>query len=270
MSEINNIEGLLGKMWTDYIALNPQAQKIVDLIESTGDKVVNDHIALRTFNHPKVCVDIIAKPFIESGYVYGGDYDFEEKKLKAKHYVHPDKNMPLIFISELLLEKFSPAFNKIVNNLLEQVSNDVVSAFDFSSMGRPWDISSTDYESLKSESDYGSWLSAIGFRPNHFTVSINALEKYDDILELNKFLKDNGFKLNSSGGEVKGSKEVCLVQSSTLADSVEVSFSDKSMVIPSCYFEFAKRYPMENGELYRGFVAKSADKIFESTDQTQS
>jgi len=270
MSEINNIEGLLGKMWTDYIALNPQAQKIVDLIESTGDKVINDHIALRTFNHPKINIDIITKPFIESGYVFGSDYDFVEKKLKAKHFVHPDKNMPLIFISELLLEKFSPEFNQTVNSLVDQVDPEVISAFDFSSMGRPWNLSSKEYEDLKSESDYGSWVSAIGFRANHFTVSINELAKYDDILELNKFLKENGFKLNSSGGEVKGSEEVCLVQSSTLADSVEVTFSDKAMVIPSCYFEFAKRYPMENGELYRGFVAKSADKIFESTDQVQS
>ncbi|MDF5295491.1 DUF1338 domain-containing protein, partial [Vibrio parahaemolyticus] len=30
--------------------------------------------------------------------------------------------------------------------------------------------------------------------------------------------------------------------------------------------EFAKRYPMANGELYPCFVAASADKIFESTN----
>jgi hypothetical protein len=270
MSDINSIDGLLGKMWNDYIALNPQAQKIVKLIESTGDKVTNDHIALRTFNHPSVNVDVIAKPFIESGYVFGGDYDFVEKKLKAKHFTHPDKNMPLIFISELLLEKFSPEFNEIVNKLVDQVESKTVSAYDFSSMGRPWNITSDEYQSLKNESDYGSWVGAIGYRPNHFTVSINELTTNNDIYKLNEFLKDNGIKLNTSGGEVKGSVEVCLMQSSTLADNVEVSFSDKSLVIPSCYFEFAKRFPMENGELYRGFVAKSADKIFESTDKTQS
>ena len=59
----------------------------------------------------------------------------------------------------------------------------------------------------------------------------------------------------------------CLEQSSTLADSIEVELSDKKMQIPSCYFEFAKRYPLESGELYQGFVASSADKIFESTDK---
>ncbi len=267
---MKKIEDLLDKMWIDYVALNPQAQKIVNLIESNGDTVVNDHIALRTFNHPKLNVDKVAKAFTDSGYVFGGDYDFEEKKLKAKHFIHPDENMPLIFISELLLEEFSPEFNTIVNKLVHQVDDETISSFDFSSMGRPWELSTQEYEILKKESDYGSWVAAIGFRPNHFTVSINALTQFDDILNLNAFLKENGFKLNNSGGEVKGSTQVCLEQSSTLADNVKVKFSDKELVIPSCYFEFAKRYPMDNGELYKGFVAKSADKIFESTDHGQS
>jgi hypothetical protein len=37
--------------------------------------------------------------------------------------------------------------------------------------------------------------------------------------------------------------------------------------IPACYYEFAKRYPDADGKLYSGFIAKSADKIFESTDK---
>ena len=96
---------------------------------------------------------------------------------------------------------------------------------------------------------------------------INKLKKFKEIKDLNHFLKENGFELNTSGGEIKGGKEVCLEQSSTKADSIEVDFSDGKMIIPSCYFEFAKRYPQSNGELYQGFVAKSADKIFESTNQ---
>ena len=68
---------------------------------------------------------------------------------------------------------------------------------------------------------------------------------------------------------MKGSKEVCLEQSSTLANNIEVEFEDGKLTIPACYYEFAKRYPMKNGELYQGFVAASADKIFESTKQGQ-
>lgn len=260
-----NIENLLDKMWQDYIKLNKSAQKIVDLFKSEGNEVVNDHIALRTFNHPRINVDIIAKPFLESGYFENGTYDFEEKKLKAKHYEHKDKSLPKIFISELLLEEFSKELQKEVNVLIDQVSDEEISKFDFTSSGRPWKLSSEIYHKLQKESDYAAWVSAIGYKPNHFTIFINKLKSFEEVRELNNFLKSHGFYLNFSGGEVKGSPEVYLEQSSTLADKIEVEFSDKTEEIASCYFEFAKRYPLPNGELYQGFVAKSADKIFEST-----
>jgi len=263
------IESLLTKMWEDYIQLNSGAQKIVDLMKSRGDDVVNDHIALRTFNHPKVNLDVVANSFLKSGYEHKGDYEFKEKKLRAKHFEHSDPNLPLIFISELLLEEFSTGFNKIVESLVKQITPVEIMDFNFVSNGRPWDITSIDYELLKKESDYGAWMGAIGFRPNHFTVSVNKLKSFDELSDLNSFLKSNGIKLNESGGEIKGSREVYLEQSSTLADSIEVEFLDKKLIIPSCYFEFAKRYRRADGEIYTGFVTTSADKIFESTDKTQ-
>ncbi len=64
----------------------------------------------------------------------------------------------------------------------------------------------------------------------------------------------------------KGQPEVLLEQSSTLADDYAVMFSDGELRIPSCFYEFAIRYPKADGELYTGFVAASADKIFESTN----
>jgi len=60
---------------------------------------------------------------------------------------------------------------------------------------------------------------------------------------------------------------VYLEQSATLAAPVDVEFSDGVRRIPGCYYEFARRYPLPNGTLYTGFVERSADKIFESTDR---
>jgi hypothetical protein len=119
---------------------------------------------------------------------------------------------------------------------------------------------------LRRESEYAAWLYVYGFVTNHFTVSINSLKKFDNIHKVNQFLKDKGFLLNSSGGEVKGTPKEFLEQSSTKAGILPVSFVDGEFDIPSCYYEFAYRYPESNGKLYSGFIAKSADKIFESTD----
>lgn len=269
MQETQSLQNLLDMMWKDYCSMTPQALKIVNLIEKRGEKIVNDHIALRTFNHQRVGIEKLAKIFKDFGYKAKGEYHFEEKKLYARHFEHEDSELPKIFISELLLEKFSAQFREIVHSLIEQVKDEDLQRFDFTCMGRPWNLKLEDYESLKKESEYGAWMSAIGYRPNHFTLLVNELKSFPELKDLNSFLKDNGFKLNDSDGEIKGSPQVLLEQSSTLADSMSVDFLDSSKQIPTCYFEFAKRYPQQNGQIYQGFVAASADKIFESTDRSQ-
>lgn len=261
---------LLDKMWQDYVAINPLAQKIHDLFNQRGDEVLNDHIALRTFNDPRVNIQVIAAPFVKSGYKYGGEYHFKEKKLYAHHYEHSDSTLPKIFISELKLEECSDVLNSTIKELISQIPKGQETEFDFCSMGRPWSkISFSTYELLYKETEYAAWVAAFGYRPNHFTVFMNALKSFKDIHELNSFLKSQGVKLNSSGGEVKGTPEVFLEQSSTLANNIEVQFADGTHSIPACYYEFAKRYVTSSGELYQGFVAASADKIFESTYKGQ-
>jgi len=262
-----NIHDLLSKLWHDYAALNPQARKIHKLLEARGENVVNDHIALRTFDDPRVNVDTLARPFTELGYVAKDTYDFPEKKLNARHYEHADDGMPKVFISELRLGGFSASLRSVVSDLLGQMPADLSKRWDFPVAGRPWVVSYAEYESLRSQSEYAAWMAAFGFRANHFTVLVNALKKFDSLQALNAFLKEHGFKLNASGGEIKGSPDVFLEQSATLADEADVDFTDGVHRIPACYYEFARRYPLPDGTLFQGFVAKSADKIFESTNK---
>ena len=262
-----SIDTVLENMWQDYLLLNPEAQRVVDTLLAEGETVVNDHIALRTFDVGAVALEECAKPFLEMGYEAKDEYFFDTKKLRAKHYEYAaDPSTPKIFISELLVSEFSAEFQTIVDSLVSCVSPDQVRQANFFHFGRPWNLSSSQYEALLEESEYGAWVAAIGYRPNHFTIFVNHLKKYADLETLNDFLKTNGFKLNTSGGEIKGTPQVFLEQSSTLANRVEIEFIDGKREIPSCYFEFAKRYPLDSGELYQGFVAKSADKIFESTN----
>jgi hypothetical protein len=261
------IDDLLQRLWTDYRSLNPQAGAIHHLLESRGESVVNDHIALRTYNDPRIGLEALSAPFMRCGYVPKGDYSFPEKKLEARHFEHPGGNLPRVFISELKLGEFSDDLRSTINRLIDQMPGDLPGRWDFPVAGRPWNVSWSDYELLRKQSEYGAWMAAFGFRANHFTVLVNALKTFKNLAELNTFLKENGFKLNASGGEIKGSPEMYLEQSSTLADQADVSFSDGSHKIPACYYEFALRHKMPDGRIYSGFVEKSADKIFESTNK---
>lgn len=258
----------LEHMWQDYCTLNPQAKAIFDAFTGKGEVVKNDHIALRTFNHPKLGIKSLADHFTKYGYVDSGEYLFKEKKLYAKHYENKNKSLPKIFISELELEKMSPFVQQSINQAVEQVVAAQIKDEKFVYAGRPWKASYSVYTQLAAESEYASWVYAFGFRPNHFTVNVNDLKNFKDVSAVNDFIKTLGFKLNVSGGEIKGTPAELLEQSSTMANSVGVDFSDGKHTIPACYYEFAKRYPMASGELYQGFIAKSADKIFESTNKS--
>lgn len=262
------IQQLLDAMWRDYLELTPDARPIHSYFAKQNNSVViNDHIALRTFKHDKVCLEKIAQPFLEAGYIAGEDYEFPIKKLVAKHFQHPDEQLPKVFISELLLEELSLPSQQIVNTLLDQVPTKLVAEPEFCYSGRTWDITQEQYKILAQENEYASWVAAHGYRPNHFTISVNHLESHKTIESVNQALMDEGYILNYSGGLIKGSPEAMLEQSSTKAKPIIVDFSDGPMEVPGCYYEFALRHPMPNGKLYQGFVAASADKIFESTDK---
>jgi len=261
------VSALFKDIWQQYISVTPSAEKIHQLL-GNGSDVINDHVAYRTFNHAKVNLAQLAKGLLTLGYTECGQYDFAAKKLDAKHFEHSDSTMPKVFISELRVEEFSEQAQAIITKLIEQLPDDVSDRADFLYSGRLWEISSADYQTLLAESEYAAWLAAWGYRANHFTVSINHLANYQDIEAVNSTLKAADYALNTNGGEVKGDEQVKLEQSSTLADKASVNFIDKILEIPSCFYEFAKRYPLANGELYTGFVAASADKIFDSTNAT--
>ena len=260
-----SVEELFEALWQHYLTVTPSALKIHDLLGG-GKAIVNDHVAFRTFNHPKLGLDKLAAHFLALGYEQKGEYHFEAKKLYARHYEHPDPAAPKVFISELLLEQCSPTLQRIVARLIDQVDDTLPEQKDFLYSGAPWQISHADYKTLAAESEYAGWMAVYGYRANHFTVSVNHLEDYDSLDAVNSALKQAGFRLNDAGGEIKGSPDVLLEQSSTMADTALVQFTDGEASLPSCFYEFALRYPKPDGELYTGFVAASADKIFESTN----
>ena len=263
-------EKLFHHLWESYTTNNPSAEHIHQLfVNKEGEQVVNDHIAFRTFNDLRVNIDKLAKPFIDLGYKEKQTYNFPVKQLFAKHYEHSeDRNSPKIFISELLLEKFSADVKSIIHACIDQIPTEQLQPSKLLFSGNSWQpLSFATYEALLAESEYAAWLYVFGFCANHFTVSVNALNYFDQISEVNAFLEEAGYELNKQGGAVKGTPNDYLEQSSTLAERVEVEFIEGKKIIPCCYYEFAKRYKMPNGELYQGFVAASADKIFESTNK---
>jgi hypothetical protein len=262
------LDAIFDRLWNDYISENPSAGAIHELFISEDEKAENDHIAFRTLDYPEINIDVLARPFIANAYIAKGQYDFKEKHLFARHYEIPgNSEAPRIFISQLILSECSDFTQKTLKAAFEKADKKRFSSEDLIFSGSLFSpVSFEVYNKLREESEYAAWFYVFGFRANHFTVSINSLKKHNNIHSVNELLKSHGFILNSSGGEIKGTPADLLQQSSTIADTVKVKFEEGSFDVPCCYYEFAQRYPDSNGQLYNGFVAKSADKIFESTN----
>ncbi|HEY0262558.1 MAG TPA: DUF1338 domain-containing protein [Chitinophagales bacterium] len=263
-------QSLFSRLWQQYTELTPSAQKIHDLFQNAGEpNIINDHIAFRTFDDARVNIDVLKQPFIKLGYEEKGEYVFTDKKLFAKHYEHPtDKTLPKIFISQLESNKLSATVQQMVKACVDAIPASELNADDLLLKGRLWGTPNYAlYEKLSAESEYAAWMYVYGFCPNHFTVFVNYLKHFETLESVNNFLKEKGYKLNVSGGEIKGSPGELLEQSSTLAEQRDIQFEEGVFKIPSVYYEFARRYEDEKGELYHGFIAASADKIFESTDR---
>ena len=255
-------------LWENYVAMTPQAAKIRRAFQSLGEQVVNDHVAFRTLALQPIGLEQLEPHLLAMGYRRLAPYEFPTKKLRAFGYVSDAPNAPRIFLSELLVDQLSPAAATILKRLVEPIDPQQVAHPEVLWVGRLWEpISYADYQTLLAESEYAAWFATLGLRPNHFTISVNHLKKTTEVEQVLQVVESLGLAVNESGGRVKGSPAQLLEQASTLADRMAVTFANgQQHQVPTCYYEFAKRYPDASGQLFPGFVAASADKIFESTD----
>lgn len=265
---MQKIDQIFDKLWQQYTEESPEALKIYNLFKDRGeDNIINDHVAFRTFDDERVNVDTLGAFFEKLGYEARGEYIFKIKKLFAKHYEHKtDATKPKVFISELKSKEFSPFLQEQAKACVDNIHKSQLENIDILYSGTHWELDYEIYQKLLSESEYAAWMYVFGYRANHFTVFINYLKTFASVEEINQFLKDNKLTLNTSGGEIKGTPLELLEQSSTMANKVSVKFKQGNFDVLNSYYEFARRYPDTNGNLYQGFIAASADKIFESTD----
>lgn len=287
---------VLGSMETVYLNRNPTAKAVLELVHSSGnDKICYDHLAFRTFGVNGHGIDSMAEMFLDFGYTQKDELRFPAKKLKAYWFSPPTTSsdegsgmngpLPRVFISELLVDQMSSEAQEIIRKYTGMSGEGkkyaaLASAFGSLTWGKPL---YSEFQRLARESEYAAWTLVNGYALNHVTISVHRLKKSHlrSINNLNQFIEENGFKLNSEGGTLKVSPDGFLLQSSTVADSMPFHFSDGTIdSVPCSYIEFAERLVLPQyknlpdeqvKEFHRrdGFEVGNADKIFESTSKEQ-
>lgn len=257
------LDDFLNNLWQGYTQIAPQALNIRKLLESKEEVWANDHIAFRTYDRAPIALADLEPHLLSFGYERFEPYAFEDKKLRAYGYLHPEEGRPRVFLSELETHKLSERANELIDELVKQVEPEKTKDPSVLFAGPLWEIPKESvYRELLEESEYAGWVAVNGLCANHFTISVNGLKHFDDLDALMTFLEENGYKMNMAGGRIKGTPDVKLVQGSTIADKGRVTPPGGTPYeITTCYVEFAQRY-----DGFNGFVPKSADKIFESTN----
>jgi Domain of unknown function (DUF1338) len=249
------LDDLLDTLWTDYVAIVPQAARIHRMLRDRGETVRNDHISLRTIDLPEVEIEALDRAFVAEGYEAARSYQFPDRNLIAYHYEHRDGDRrPKLFISALLVDELPPAAQAVIRGLIAQVEPGAAAHPSFAASGRHWQLSSSDHETLRRESEHAAWVAAFGFRASSFAIDVAGLRTFEGLPDLNRFLKENGVTLDAAGGEIKGSPAELLEHSRTASDEVEVALADGPVRVRSGTYDFIHRHVAADGTLFRGFA----------------
>ena len=294
---MSTLDNVLSGLMTRYQQRVPDVLAIINamikenIIQQPSD-IENDHIAFRTMGVPHLGIQSLEKIFLHYGYEKRDYYHFPEKKLDAYWYAPPLPHYPRIFMSELRVKDLSPEVQQIITSYTGEVKSDPVDQLNLDDAGAVdrflhsglWRLPTwSDYQALAAQSEYAAWVIDNRYYLNHFTISVHNLkEGYNTIAQFNTFLERNGFVLNNAGGKIKTSPDGNLLQSSTVAEMIDATFANNEVHrISGSYVEFAERRVLPQfahlpkDQILRihrreGFEAGNADKIFESTYNSQT
>jgi len=259
---------------------------------STDQRLLNDHLAIRTLSLPGISLDDLHNTLLCIGFKERQMLRFPEKHLRARWYAPPNGVhwLTRLFVSELLVDELSggtrdrlerltaqrrsmrqttgtafrhhPAFD---NTLYSDTPRSALALqfaqeMQHSLLSAP--LQRKDYEAVARESDYGAWTLINGNRVNHCTIPVHLMQAPFDSLE--RFMAHASEQWGVeffNNGAVQRSADELLLQSSTPAQQIDYQFADERAPskVPGSFVEFIERHR-------EGFDVANAARIFESTD----
>lgn len=285
-------------LFAGLLARVPTGRAYTDDVIREGGRVQFDHGALRTVRWPhcgalppgEAAFTRILEPL---GYRLNGTYPLDRIKMTGRSYAHLDapEHIAQFFVSELHPERFSPAFQQAVTNVLGTSSDPLtpqavawlaelerdaalpladacallpvlVSCFDCQHTAPRL----ADYQTLLAESAEMAWIATEGNAFNHVT------DRVDDVFAVADLQRALGRRIKE---RVEVSKSGRVKQTAYQADPAVRTFIDEAgdtveREVPGSFYEFITRDTYVDEETGRemldlGFDAGNATGIFKMT-----
>jgi hypothetical protein len=276
----------------------PTAAAYVEDVRAGGGRILLDHGALRTVTLPSGPTGALpaghlafARILIPLGYEVAGLYPLERLKMTGRGYRHRDlpQDLPQFFVSELHVERFSPAFQTVAEHVfgstrdpldqtataaLDQLAHNGACEIELArkalptlvaAFGRWHDAPSLlAYQALFAESPEAAWIATEGFAFNHAT------DRVADVEQLAEAQRRLGRPIKPA---VERSASGRVRQTAFKADPVERDFQDGGRtvcrLVPGSFYEFITRDPLDQPDdgvtLDLAFDSSNAQGIFQMT-----
>ena len=256
-------------LFEDLLARSPNGRAYTQETIAHGGSVYFDHGALRTvrWTHTgalppgEAAFTRILRPL---GFRFNGRYGLDKLGMTGRAYAHADApdEIAQFFVSELHPERFSPAFQQAVTNVVGTSKDPLTPR----SLGQLWELerdgslpietahellplivgafarqhdapSLADYETLLNESAEMAWIATEGNAFNHAT------DRVADVYALSESEKAKGRPMKP---EVERSRSGRVFQTAYRADIVTRTFkvADGTLVtreVPGSFYEFITR-----------------------------
>ena len=276
----------------------PTGAVYVEEVRAGGGQVLLDHGALRTVALPSGPTGAVppghlafARILEPLGYEVAGLYPLDRLKMTGRGYRHRDlpQELPQFFVSELHVERFSPAFQTVAEHVfgrtrepldatataaLDAFVRDGVCDLDLARKALPTVVAAFGrwheqpsllaYQALMAESPEAAWIATEGFAFNHATDRVADVEALAETQRsLGRPIKDAVER--SASGRVR--------QTDFKADPVEREFLDCGRLVrrlvPGSFYEFITREPLDQPDdgvtLDLAFDSSNAQGIFKMT-----
>lgn len=294
---------LINNIWVKFHNENAQIKLIVEGLHQRGiENIYLDHFAIIDLPGPNSGIDQLSQIFSAIGYiVQGRDYLAAKQndflwltEVDSKH-AHAKDVLPQVVVADFRLDEMPIEIKKIIEKYAQQVPpsplakiqnlvgktflNNFHAAKELSDLienylqGRDWHLPlKSEFLQVKEFNELLAWVLVFGRRPNHFTLSIHLLNKFNNLFEFHTFIENNlHLELNAEGGKIKGNAHVGIEQGATQSPKQEIKFADGKMEIATPFVEFVWRFPHHASttpiyweDYFTGFIPQHADNVIES------
>jgi Domain of unknown function (DUF1338) len=284
---------ITNRLWEIY---RNEAFDVLSLQTKLSDLVL-DHYALIDLPGPHCGIPTLTRLFHLIGYHHAGQGYLAEKQndfvwLSCQHFKQEAKTaLPQVVVADFRLSCLPKEIQTIVQHYASyanpppwsrwidwiqhcqsgEKTNQTILVDEIVHYlsHRPWPLPTVrEFKTVEEFNPLLAWVLVHGHRVNHFGLAIYLMSRFHSFADFNRWIATH-LPLSLRGSIVKGSPQLGIEQTASVAQCVSMKLADGSVQISKPFIEFVWRYLQRSNPIYwedyfQGFISENADRVIET------